>query len=298
MIFSRIIFSAMLIGVMTGSLMTALQIFSLNPIIFAAESYEIVEHQSRMLEQDGNDDHGKAWTPEDGAVRTALAAELKLGDSTFCWHNERSMLLEFTSLLTRISGSLAKMAEDFILATRPEVTELRLMQGGGSSTMPHKNNPVVAETLVSLFRMNTAMDGLMTQAMLHRQQRDGVAWAVEWHALPQVCMATAKSLSLAHELARELEPDATAMEARLGSGNGLVYAEAISFKLAETLPRSEAQDQVKRLCAQALERGCSLSQLVAQNYPHTDWSAIATPAEQLGDAPQQARAFAARVRQL
>ena len=233
-----------------------------------------------------------------GAVRSALAAELKLGDSNFCWHNDRSRLAEFASLLTRISGSLAKMAEDVILATQPEVAELRLMQGGGSSTMPHKNNPVVAETLVSLFRMSTAMDGLMTQAMLHRQQRDGVAWALEWHALPQICMANAQALALALHLARELRPNTAAMEVRLCSGNGLVYAEAISFKLAETMPRPEAQDQVKRLCAKALQQDCSLSQLVAQQYPETDWSVLATPAAQLGDAPGQARAFVTQVRQL
>jgi len=233
-----------------------------------------------------------------GAVRTALAAELGLGDATFSWHNDRSSLAEFASLLTRISGSLAKMAEDCILATQVEVAEFVLTQGGGSSTMPQKNNPVAAETLVSLFRLNTAMDGLMIQAMLHRQQRDGVAWAQEWHALPQICMATAKALALALDLTRELQPNAAVMEARLAAGNGLVYAEAICFKLAENMPRPEAQDVVKRLCAQALEQDCSLSQLIAQSYPDVDWSAIATPVAQLGDAADQAHAFALRVRQL
>jgi 3-carboxy-cis,cis-muconate cycloisomerase len=233
-----------------------------------------------------------------GVVRSALATELDLGDSTLAWHSDRSTLAEFASLLTRINGSLAKMAEDCILATQPEVAELGLGQGGGSSTMPHKNNPVVAETLVSLFQLSAAMDGLMTRAMLHRQQRDGVAWALEWHALPQICMATARALALAFELARELQPDAAAMEARLATGNELVYAEAISFKLAEIMPRPEAQDVVKSLCKQALEQGCSLPKLIVQNYPDTDCSAITTPAAQLGDAPQQAREFAARVRQL
>ena len=71
MIFSRIIFSAVLIGLVTGSLMTAIQIFTVNPIIFAAETYEIVEHQSRMLEQVGNEGQEKSWAPEDGAERTA-----------------------------------------------------------------------------------------------------------------------------------------------------------------------------------------------------------------------------------
>jgi len=71
MIFSRIIFSVVLIGLMIGSLMTVIQIFTINPIIFTAESYEIVEHQNCMHDQDGNDGGGRAWTPEDGAERTA-----------------------------------------------------------------------------------------------------------------------------------------------------------------------------------------------------------------------------------
>ena len=232
------------------------------------------------------------------AVRSALAAELELGDSPFCWHSDRTALSEFASLLTRVSGSLAKMAEDIILATRSEVAELSLMRGGGSSTMPQKYNPVVAETLVSLFQLNTAMDGLMAQALLHHQQRDGVAWALEWHALPQICMATAKALALALDLAGEMQPNEATMAARLNDGIGLVYAEAISFRLTESMSRTEAQETVKEMCAQALEQNCSLSQLVAQSYPEIDWSAIATPATQLGDAALQARAFAARVRQL
>lgn len=232
------------------------------------------------------------------AVRSALALELELGDSASSWHSERSSLVEFCSLLTRISGSLAKMGADYILATRSEVGELGSMRGGSSSTMPQKNNPVVAETLVSLFHINTAMDGLMTRALLHQQQRDGVAWALEWWALPQICMSTARALALALELTQELQPNRTAMESRLSGGNGLVYAEAISFKLAEIMPRPEAQALVKRLCSQVLEQDTSLPKLIAQSYPDIDWSVITTPAAQLGDAPQQARAFAACVRQL
>jgi 3-carboxy-cis,cis-muconate cycloisomerase len=233
-----------------------------------------------------------------GAVRSALAAELELGTSFLCWHSDRSSLAEFCSLLTRVSGSIAKLAEDCIMLTRTEVGELVVTQGGGSSTMPQKSNPVIAETIISLFQISTAMEGLMTRAILHRQQRDGAAWALEWHALPQLCMATAKTLALAVNLVLEWQPQAGAMEARLNDGNGLAYAEAISFKLAETMPRPQAQNEIKQLCAQALEQGCSLVQLVAQRYPDIDWPAIATPVAQLGDAPEQARAFATRVAQL
>ena len=231
-------------------------------------------------------------------LRTALASELGLGDSALAWHSNRSALAEFSSLLTRIGGSLAKIGEDHILAARSEVGELGIKKGGGSSTMPQKNNPVAAEILVSLFRVSAAMEGLMTEAMLHRQQRDGVAWSLEGHALPQICMATARALTLALEVTDGLRPNAGRMDAHLAGGLGLIYAEAISFELATIMPRPEAQDAVKRLCAESLEQSRSLPELVAQNYPNIDWAAITTPAAQLGDAPDQARAFAARVREL
>ena len=231
-------------------------------------------------------------------LRTALASELGLGDSALAWHSNRSALTEFSSLLTRIGGSLAKIGEDHILASQSEVGELQIKKGGGSSTMPQKNNPVAAEILVSLFRVSASMEGLMVEAMLHRQQRDGVAWSLEGHAIPQICMATARALTLALELTDGLRPNTARMDAHLAGGLGLTYAEAISFELATIMPRPEAQKTVKRLCTEAQEQKRSLPELVAKSYPDIDWAAITTPAAQLGDAPEQARAFAARVREL
>jgi len=68
-------------------------------------------------------------------------------------------------LLTRINGALAKLGEDCVLGAQAEVGELLLAAGGGSSTMPHKQNPVQAETLLALFQLSAALDGAMTQAL-------------------------------------------------------------------------------------------------------------------------------------
>ena len=76
MIFSRIIYSAVLIGLVAGMLLSGMQILGVNPIIFAAESYEIVEAEAAVDNQARHDhgahDHGQsAWSPEDGAERTS-----------------------------------------------------------------------------------------------------------------------------------------------------------------------------------------------------------------------------------
>lgn len=232
------------------------------------------------------------------ALRAELAAELALGDSPLAWHSDRAALAEFAGLLTRIGGGLAKLGEDCIVACRTEAGELQLGRGGGSSTMPHKQNPVVAETIVSLSRVGAAMHALMLEAMAHREQRDGVAWALEGHALPTICMASARALALATSLAQELRPDPDAMLANLLGGGQLAFAEAISFELARTMPRPQAQAEVKRLCAEVRGGGGSLAELVERRYPHVDWRAATTPAAQLGDAPRQAAAFVARVARL
>jgi cobalt transporter subunit CbtA len=79
MIFSRIIYSAILIGAVTGVLLSCLQVVSLNPIIFAAETYEIEAapastgdgHSDHSHDADhGNAHDADAWAPADGIERT------------------------------------------------------------------------------------------------------------------------------------------------------------------------------------------------------------------------------------
>lgn len=103
------------------------------------------------------------------------------------------------------------------------------------------------------------------------------AWTQEWLALPQICVTTAKFLALSCELVGDLRPDVEAMVKRLTGQNGLVYAEAISFKLAESMPQPVAQAELKQLCKKALDQGCSLLELVAGEYPDFDWGSVATP---------------------
>jgi 3-carboxy-cis,cis-muconate cycloisomerase len=66
--------------------------------------------------------------------------------------------------------------------------------------MPHKQNPVLAELLVTLARFNATQLSGMHQSLIHEQERSGAAWALEWMILPQMVMATGRSLSAATEL--------------------------------------------------------------------------------------------------
>jgi 3-carboxy-cis,cis-muconate cycloisomerase len=137
------------------------------------------------------------------AVRAALATKLGLADAPQ-WHSQRDALAEFAGWLSLATGSLAKFGQDVALMSL-RGSDIKLSGGGGSSAMPHKQNPVKAEALVALARFNAVQLSGMHQALVHEQERSGAAWTLEWLVLPQMVVATAAALRLAAELAAQIE---------------------------------------------------------------------------------------------
>lgn len=125
------------------------------------------------------------------AVRASLAKNLGLTDAPQ-WHSQRDRLVAFADLLSLISGALGKFGQDVALLAEMG-KEIQLTGGGGSSAMPHKQNPVGAETLVTLARFNALQVSGLHHSLVHEQERSGAAWALEWLLLPQMVAATGAS---------------------------------------------------------------------------------------------------------
>jgi len=213
-------------------------------------------------------------------VMEALAGELGLGCPALPWHAQRDMLAELASWLALVTGSLGKLGLDVLLLAQSEVGELREAQGGGSSTMPQKANPVRAEALVTLARRNATLLAGMHQAMPHALERDGAAWQLEWAILPDMAETTAAALAHAGELARTLVVDPARARAVLDAARDLPLAEAASFALAEHLPRAKAQTLVKQAARDATASGRKLLEVLAARVDaNIDWQRIRTQAE-------------------
>ncbi|WP_187973089.1 3-carboxy-cis,cis-muconate cycloisomerase [Aquibium microcysteis] len=154
-----------------------------------------------------------------GAVTRRLADLLDLAPVDRPRHSERDGVAELASWLSFVTGSLGKMGQDVALAAQSEVGEIRLSGGGGSSAMPHKVNPVGAETLVTLARFNATLLSGMHQSLVHENERSGAAWTLEWMLLPQMVMAASTALRHARALVgqvafRPLENGAVGAPAR------------------------------------------------------------------------------------
>lgn len=229
-------------------------------------------------------------------IRAGLADGLGLSVPDGSWHSDRRGPATLAAWLTLIAGALGKLGHDLHQMAQSGVEEITFSAGGRSSTMPQKANPVQAVLLGAIARQIVALNAVVQGGLLHERERDGAAWISEWLSLPQMCLLTGRALSVADEACTALTPMPDAMARNIDpEGTGLIYAEALTFALSQIMPRPEAQAKIAALCTEARETGASLASLVARDHPG-DWAACATPEAQLGQAPAEARAFAARVR--
>jgi 3-carboxy-cis,cis-muconate cycloisomerase len=137
-------------------------------------------------------------------IARAIAGDLGLYCPDRPWHAMRDGLAEYAGLLSMITGTLGKMGQDICLMAQQGVGEITVSGGGGSSAMPHKQNPILAELLVTLARFNAVQLSGMHEALIHEQERSGSAWALEWMILPQMALTTARALSAAITLSERI----------------------------------------------------------------------------------------------
>lgn len=233
---------------------------------------------------------GAALAPDMGAVRHALAEELDLDAPDLPWHAARDGIAELGGWMALVTGSLGKIGADLILLGQSEIGEIAAGTGGGSSTMPQKSNPVAAEALVSIARLNAADLGTLHQAMIHAQERDGSALALEWLTLPQMIVRTGAALRLAGELAETLTARSDRIAQSFAQDRGAMLAEAAGFYLAREMPRAEALKMVgAALQKVAMDDTETLAGALMRLAPGHDWAQILAPERNTGDAPSQAR---------
>ncbi|WP_299563927.1 lyase family protein [uncultured Sulfitobacter sp.] len=236
-----------------------------------------------------------ALGPDAAATRAAMAEALGLGDPGRSWHVDRGPILRIADWLVQVTDVFARMGATLTALAATDLAEIGLGATGASSTMPQKQNPVTAGVLQALGHQATGLRAALGPAGRHMHQRDGAAWFTEWMVLPQLCLGAACALQHAGKIVATLQPDVDRMRANVDRTQGLIHAEALSFALARNLPRPEAQKRTKSLCASARDSGTPLETLARSAHPDLP-DDLFSAAHSLGDAPAQARAFAARAR--
>ncbi|WLH11514.1 3-carboxy-cis,cis-muconate cycloisomerase [Pseudomonas hefeiensis] len=188
-------------------------------------------------------------------IAEALAAELQLGLPEQPWHTQRDRLVEFGSVLGLIAGSLGKLGRDISLLMQTEAGEAfepSASGKGGSSTMPHKRNPVGAAVLIGAATRVPGLLSTLFSAMPQEHERSLGLWHAEWETLPEICCLVSGALQQARLLADGLEVDAARMVRNLELTQGLVLAEAVSIVLAQRVGRDTAHHLLEQCCKRAV----------------------------------------------
>jgi 3-carboxy-cis,cis-muconate cycloisomerase len=228
-------------------------------------------------------------------VAANLAKELQLPLPELPWHSHRDRMAEIATTLGLCMGTLGKIARDISLHAQTEVGEVFEPSAdgrGGSSTMPHKRNPVTCAVVLSAAARVPPLLNTMLAALVQEQERGLGGWHAEWETLPDVVRLTAGALHHLTTTISELEIDPERMRQNLDVTHGLIFAEAVTMSLAEKMPRPEAQELVQQACKRAQSDRRDLRVILAEdaivksNLSDAELDRLFTPAKYLGVADQ------------
>jgi 3-carboxy-cis,cis-muconate cycloisomerase len=189
------------------------------------------------------------------SVAEALARELKLPLPEAPWHTHRDRIAEAASVFAIIAGSCGKIARDVSLMMQTDVGEAFEPAGagrGGSSTMPHKRNPVAAASALGAATMAPNLAATIFAAQVQDHERSAGPWHAEWPTLPALMLVTSGALTAIVDLAEGLEVDAARMRANLDATHGLIMAEAVTFALADKIGKSDAHHLIEAASKRAI----------------------------------------------
>jgi 3-carboxy-cis,cis-muconate cycloisomerase len=189
------------------------------------------------------------------AVAKKLAQELKLPLPDAPWHTHRDRVAEAASVFAVLTGTCGKIARDVSLMMQTDVAEAFEPSGegrGGSSTMPHKRNPVAAATALAAATMAPNLAATIFAAQVQDHERSAGPWQAEWPTLPSLLLVTSGALSAIVDIAEGLQVDVARMRANLDATGGLVMAEAVTMALAEKVGKSEAHHLVEAASKKAV----------------------------------------------
>src|SRR5690625_4363770 len=190
-------------------------------------------------------------------VQEKFSRNLGLHQPLITWHVQRDGFAEFSSCVAMIAGTVGKIANEIINLQKTEIGEIEegFKDGQiGSSTMPHKRNPMICEYVVGLTRVVQRNASLSFDAMIQEHERDMTFWTTEWSYIPQINMMTSGAIEQMQGIMERFIVHEDKMKSNLDQLKGLIVSENLMLKLGEHVGRQIAHDMVYKVSMQAFEQ--------------------------------------------
>jgi 3-carboxy-cis,cis-muconate cycloisomerase len=168
---------------------------------------------------------GPAGTIDPG-ITSRFAAELELDEPVMAWHADRAPVAELAGALEGVAGACEKAALDVVLLAQTEVGEVAESGGGGSSSMPHKQNAASAVLARACTRLVHAHAGVLKGGD-HELERAAGAWQAEWPALSAALAYTGGAAAAIRRSLEGLTVNPERMQANIAVEGDIGSAEAL-----------------------------------------------------------------------
>jgi 3-carboxy-cis,cis-muconate cycloisomerase len=261
---------------------------------------ELRRHQTRMTEASARVFMGQfsgavgsmAAIGEPGlAVQKRMMALLGLTQPAISWHVARDTLAEAACVIVMVSQTMGKIAQEIYMMQKTELAEVEEpMPPGkvGSSTMPHKRNPAICESVVALARIARECAQPALANVVAEHERDKIGLLVEREYVAKLHALTHAAVKKTVALTGGLRVRADNMRRNLDVTGGLMLSEAVMMQLAPVLGRQEAHEVVYHAAQQAAVDGRTMKDAlmavpeVAEKLSEAEIDAILDPAAYTG----------------
>jgi 3-carboxy-cis,cis-muconate cycloisomerase len=226
-------------------------------------------------------------------VTQTLAQELQLQVPNLPWHTQRDRIAETAALFGMLIGTLGKIARDISLQMQTEVDELAEPAAagkGGSSTMPHKRNPVGCAAVLTAATRAPGLVATVFAGMVQEHERALGGWQAEWDALPDLARLAGGALAHIEQIVAGLNVNVPRLAANLDITHGLILGEAVMLALGDSVGRLDAHHRVEQASKAAIRDGKSLFDVLAadpsvtQHLPLERLQHLLDPAHYVGQA--------------
>lgn len=227
------------------------------------------------------------------AVLAAFSRRLELAEPALPWHTERSRIAELAGALGELSGVISGITRTIVLLAQTEVAEVHEegpAGSGGSSTMPHKRNPVAAVAAQAAAQQAPGLVSTLLSAMAQEHQRAAGSWHAEWRPLTELFRSTGSATYWLRTSLDRLKVDPDRMRANLDLTGGAALSERVTTALAKDTGRLAAHDAVAE-CARRAQAGegelidlLAEDPLVGKQLSRDQIARLLDPADYLGSA--------------
>ncbi|RFU48906.1 3-carboxy-cis,cis-muconate cycloisomerase [Paraburkholderia sp. DHOC27] len=202
------------------------------------------------------------------AVTAELGRQLDLSVPALPWHTQRDRVAESAALFGMLIGTLGKIARDISLQMQTEIGELAEPAAagkGGSSTMPHKRNPVGCAAVLTAATRAPGLVATVLAGMVQEHERALGGWQAEWDALPDLARLAGGALAHIEQIVSGIDVNTARLAANLDVTHGLILGEAVMLALGDSIGRLEAHHLVERASKAAIASGQTLYAVLASD---------------------------------